>query len=206
MWSEIITVQFINEHILTRAATQFLRETVLLIIDSLVHNLRWTRNLKIRKVFIVFVPENMTAIIQPLDVSIKRPFQQFYGDKFNTWMGEAIDNPSQRTKAGNSKIHSYCQVTTWCHDFAEQLNAQSIIDSFTLCGISNHFKIDECHNALQKLLNGDDLNEVFNSIPTPDDCDLNHFYDNGDTPSLLFDPNLFHFPVIDGNSFSVLLV
>jgi len=27
------------------------------------------------------------------------------------------------------------------------------------------------------------------------------FYDNCDTPSLLFDPNLFHFPVRDGNSF-----
>ena len=42
---------------------------------------------------------------------------------------------------------------------------------------------------------------MFNSIPTPDDCDLNHFYDNVDTPSLHFDPNLFHCPVRDGNSF-----
>jgi len=40
---------------------------------------------------------------------------------------------------------------------------------------------------LQKLLNGDDLDEVFNSIPTPDDYDLNHFYDKDETPSLLFD-------------------
>jgi len=92
-------------------------------------------------------------------------------------------------------------VTTLCHDFAEQLNAQSIIYSFTLCGISNHFKIDECHNALQMLLNGDDLDEVFNSIPTPDVYDLNHFYYNGDTPALLFYSDLFHFPVRDGNSF-----
>ena len=42
---------------------------------------------------------------------------------------------------------------------------------------------------------------MFNSIPMPDDCDLNHFHDNGDNPSLLFDPNLFYFPVIDGNLF-----
>jgi hypothetical protein len=92
-------------------------------------------------------------------------------------------------------------VTTWCYDFGEQVNAQLIIDSFTYCGVSDHFNMDECHQALQKLLNGDDLDEVFNSIPTPDDCDLNHFYDNGDTPSLLFDSNLFHFPVRDGNTF-----
>jgi len=42
---------------------------------------------------------------------------------------------------------------------------------------------------------------VFNSISTPDDCDLNHFYDNGNTPSLLFDPNLFHIPIRYGNAF-----
>jgi hypothetical protein len=35
----------------------------------------------------------------------------------------------------------------------------------------------------------------------PDDSDLNHFYDNGDISSLLFDSNLFHFPVRDGKSF-----
>ena len=42
---------------------------------------------------------------------------------------------------------------------------------------------------------------MLNSIPTPDDCDLNNLYDNCDTPLLLFDPNLFYFPVRDGNSF-----
>ncbi len=57
-------------------------------------------------------------------------------------------------------------MTTWCNDFGEQVNAQLIIDSFTYCGVSDHFNMDECHQALQKLLNGDDLDEVFSSIPT----------------------------------------
>jgi hypothetical protein len=201
MWSEIITEQFIKQHILTRAATQFSREPVLLIIDSFGAHLMMDKKFEDKKVFIVFVPENMTGLLQPLDVSFNRPFQQFYADKFNGWIAEAIDDPAQCTKAGNLKVPSYRQVTTWCNDFGEQVNAQLIIDSFTYCGVSDHFNIDECHQALQKLLNGDDLDEVFNSIPTPDDCDLNHFYDNGDTPSLLFDSNLFHFPVRDGNSF-----
>jgi len=81
-----------------------------------------------KKVYIVFVPENMTDILQPLDVSVNRPFQQFYGDKFNAWMGEAFDNPAQHTKAGNLKIPSYRQVATWCHDFSEQfMISQSLI-------------------------------------------------------------------------------
>ena len=35
----------------------------------------------------------------------------------------------------------------------------------------------------------------------PVDCDLSHFHDNGDTPSILFDPNLVYFLVRDGKSF-----
>jgi hypothetical protein len=30
------------------------------------------------KVFVVFIHENMTGVLQPLDVSFNRPFQQYY--------------------------------------------------------------------------------------------------------------------------------
>jgi hypothetical protein len=59
--------------------------------------------------------------------------------------------------------------------------------------------MDECHQALQKLLNVDDLDEVFNSIPTPDDCDVNHFLIMVMLFCSFFLSNLFYFPVRDGS-------
>jgi len=43
-----------------------------------------------------------------------------------------IDNPAQRIKEGNPKITPYLHVNTWPNDFGEHINAQLIIESFSL--------------------------------------------------------------------------
>ncbi|KAG0442541.1 hypothetical protein DMUE_0196 [Dictyocoela muelleri] len=95
-----------------------------------------------------------------LDVSKNRSFQQYYGDKIDEWIAEAIEDVQKRTKAGNVKRPSYRPVTDICNDFAKKIKPNMITKSFEICGVvGNNYNIDILHEPLYKLFPGQKHNE-----------------------------------------------
>lgn len=84
----------------------FSREWTLVIIDSFSGHLSLLKDnsfiakLERMRVKVIIVPKSMTPILQPLDVSLNRPFQQHYRLKYDEWIEQAIDDPNQRTRYG----------------------------------------------------------------------------------------------------------
>jgi hypothetical protein len=89
------------------------RDWSLVIIDSfgghtkLAKDPNFIRTLIQHRTELILVPKLMTPILQPLDVTVNRSFQQYYGDCYDTWLAESIDVPEMRTKAGNLKVMYY---------------------------------------------------------------------------------------------------
>lgn len=161
MWSEELTCAFFEKYILSRRETRFAKDPVLVIIDSFSAHLKLDGRYNDRNVFVMFVPKGMTPLLQMLDVSINRSFQQYYGDRINEWMVDAIEDEGNRTKSGNIKRPSYKQVTDICHDFSKKIDSAMRINSFEICGIlGDNFDIDRLHGPLKKLLLGEEIGKL----------------------------------------------
>lgn len=153
MWGEELVASFIEKHILSRPETRFAREPVLLIIDSFSAHLKLAGRYEKFNVHISFVPKGMTPLLQMLDVSINRSFQQYYADRINEWMENQIEDDTNRTKAGNIKKPSYKMVSDICYNFSKEIKQEMIRKSFEICGISKEdYDINLLHGPLKTLL------------------------------------------------------
>jgi hypothetical protein len=91
-------------------ANPYGREWSLVIIDSfgghtkLANDKYFIQKLLKYRTELILVPKSMTPILQPLDVTVNRSFQQYYGDRYDEWLESAIDDPSMHTKSGNLKV------------------------------------------------------------------------------------------------------
>ena len=80
------------------------------------------------------IPGGMTPVVQPLDVSLNRPFKCHYRAQWSAWMASGS---AQTTAAGNLKRPDLATVVGWVKEAWEKIETPTICYSFKKCGISN---------------------------------------------------------------------
>ncbi len=86
------------------------------------------------KTQVAVIPGGLTSQLQPLDVSINKPFKCFIREEWNKWMQE---EECEVTPTGRRKRPSIGMVCEWVKKAWDQINTEIVIKSFKKCGISN---------------------------------------------------------------------
>lgn len=125
-----------TENIWTKRSRRGSNPKSLLVIDSF--SAHKTDNVKKRfrekKTNLAVIPGGLTSKLQPLDVSLNKPFKAKVRNFYNDWMSEAI---KEYTPSGKIKRPSYSLVATWIKESWEAMDIGMIRRSFKCCGISN---------------------------------------------------------------------
>ena len=82
---------------------------------------------------IVFIPAGCTPLVQPMDVSVNRPFKALMRVTH-----------TQHTKHGNLKQPTRQDVINWVSKAWKSVKMETIVESFLLCGITP--KVDGSEN------------------------------------------------------------
>lgn len=93
------------------------------------------KRLKDHNTDIAIIPGGLTSLLQPLDVSLNKPFKEHVRTLWSEWM--AGDKDHEFTKGGRLKRPS---ITLWCQWVSkawEQIDPAMITKSFKKCCISN---------------------------------------------------------------------
>ena len=80
------------------------------------------------------IPGGLTSRLQPLDVSLNKPFKAKVRNLYNQWMDEAV---KEYTPSGKIRRPSYSLVATWVKESWESMDINMIRRSFKCCGVSN---------------------------------------------------------------------
>ena len=88
---------------------------------------------KLRK-HITVIPGGLTSQLQPLDVSVNKPFKGFMHEVWAKW----TEVPTHHvTLAGRVKWPSISNVCKWVKNSWQQVKSETTVKSFKKCGISN---------------------------------------------------------------------
>lgn len=81
------------------------------------------------------VPGGLTSQLQPLDVSINKPFKALMREEGNKYMCD--ENQHEVTNSGRLKRPGVSKVCQWIKTLWDSVNEDIVIKSFKKCGISN---------------------------------------------------------------------
>ena len=85
------------------------------------------------KTHLTVIPGGLTSQLQPLDVSINKPFEGFMHEEWAKW----IEAPTHHiTPAGRVKWPSI-SVCEWVKNSWQRVKSETTVKSFKKCGISN---------------------------------------------------------------------
>ena len=73
------------------------------------------------------IPGGLTSRLQPLDVSLNKPFKVKVRNLYNQWMNEAV---KEYTSSGKIRRPSYSLVATWIKESWESIDINMIQRSF----------------------------------------------------------------------------
>ena len=97
---------------------------------------------------LLFIPAGCTPLVQPMDVSINRPFKNKMQEIWVAW----FSTHTEQTTQGNLKKPTRQRVIDLVSAAWENVNPQTIVQSFMLCGITAH-------------IDGYDNDKMFQHIP-----------------------------------------
>lgn len=83
---------------------------------------------------IAVIPGGLTSVMQPLDVSLNKPFKDRLRNMWTSWM---IEGHKEYTAGGNVKAASLSTVCEWVNEAWKGLPVEMVARSFKKCGISN---------------------------------------------------------------------
>jgi transposase-like protein len=130
------------ENIWTKRSQRGSNPKSLLILDSFTGHKTDTvkKRFREKKTDLAVIPGGLTSKLQPLDVSLNKPFKAKVRNLYNHWMSEAI---KEYTPSGKIKRPSYSLVATWVKESWEAMDINMIKRSFKCCGISNNINGSE---------------------------------------------------------------
>lgn len=134
---------------------------------------RCHRTEQIKKMFqnencvLAMIPGGLTSMLQPLDVSINKPFKQHLKEIWSEWLSS---NDHTFTTGGAMKKVSMPQICQWILDAWEKIPAELIRKAFKKCCISNKMDgseddvvFDMCEN-LNELGLEDEEDEIMQDL------------------------------------------
>lgn len=115
-------------------ATRHLRS--MLVLDAFKGHLRddVKDELKKRSCDLVVIPGGMTSQLQPLDVSVNKPFKNLVRHEYENWL---LSGNLPLTTTGKIKKAPVSTVAHWVSNAWKKIDAPLIIKSFKKCSISN---------------------------------------------------------------------
>lgn len=92
------------------------------------------RKLKCNNTDVAVIPGGLTSVVQPLDVSLNKPFKDRLRGNWSNWM---IEGEKQFTKGGAMKAPSLEIITGWIKQSWDDVSLSTVERSFKKCCISN---------------------------------------------------------------------
>lgn len=86
------------------------------------------------KTHLAVIPGGLTSQLQPLDVSINKPFKVLMREEWNKWMAAGNHD---LTPTGRMKRPTITQVCEWVKTSWDSVKEEIVVHSFKKCGISN---------------------------------------------------------------------
>ena len=173
------------EKIWTRRSGALLRKPALLVFDQFrTHLTEEMKKLAAHsKTQLAVIPGGLTSQLQPLDVSINKPFKNLMQEEWTKWMQDADSN---LTPTGKVRKPTLGEVCSWVIKAWNGVKPEVIIKSFKKCGISNAMDGTEDNAIFEQSDSSDDNDKELANIAeglTPVDIsdesdeEFNGFYD-----------------------------
>ena len=115
-------------------------------------------SLKRENTDIAVIPGGLTSILQPLDVSLNKPFKDGVKKKWMQWMADGIH---EFTATGRQKKPSEELICSWISEAWNNIPAEMVTAAFLKCGITSNLDGSEDELIYNSADDTDELDDSF---------------------------------------------